>query len=314
MTPSSAAPLPRLLNRLRMRQVALLLAVGRLGTLRAAAAEMGMTQPAATKMLHELEAALGHALFARVGRGLRLTDAGQCVLSYFQGLQGSIESMTRELGQIAEGDAGKLYIGSIMAASPAVLSQALIALKRESPLLAIEITVDTSDRLTAALRRGELDVVIGRVAQAADEGFAFTPIAQEELAIVAAPDHPLAGKPRVSFAQLMRHPWILQPHGSPMRDVLEQEFQSNGARAPRGLIETSSILTTMNLLTQSDMVAVIPAEVAQRYATHRMLARLRYALRHHLSAYGAITVRDRPLGPMARRLMGLLEERLEARG
>jgi molybdate transport repressor ModE-like protein len=303
-----AEPLPRLLNRLRMRQVTLLLAVGRLGTLRAAAAEMGMTQPAATKMLQELEGALGHPLFARVGRGLRLTPAGECVLAYFQGLQGSMESMTRELVHIAEGDAGKLYVGSIMAASPAVLSQALIALKKQSPLLAMEITVDTSDRLTESLRRGELDLVIGRVSPDLQDDFDFTPIASEELAIVAAPDHPLAGRARLSLQQLMAYSWVLQPHGSPMRDVLEQEFRSQGTRPPRGLVETSSILTTMNLLTQSDMVAVIPAEVAHRYAAHRLLAVLRYALRHHLSVYGAITMRGRPLGPLAGRLMALLAD------
>lgn len=305
MKATSTAPL---LNRLRMRQVSLLLAIGRLGTLRAAAAEMGMTQPAATKMLRELESALGHALFERVGRGLRLTEAGHCVLAYFQGLQGSIESLTRELGQIALGNAGKLYIGSIMAASPAVLSQALIDLKRQFPLLAIEITVDTSDRLTAALHRGDLDLVIGRVPASLLDDLEFTPLAEEMLSIVAAPDHPLAGKARVGFAQLLQHPWILQPQGSPMREVLDQEFRSHRARVPRGLVETSSILTTMNLLVQSDMVAVVPAEVALRYEQHGLLARIRYEIRNRLNVYGAITARGRPPGPMAARLMRLLTQ------
>jgi molybdate transport repressor ModE-like protein len=84
---------PQLLNRLRMRQVALLLAIGEHGTLRAAAAALGMTQPAATKMLHELEHALGQPLFDRVGRGLRLTDPGRCTLAYFQGLRGTMEAL-----------------------------------------------------------------------------------------------------------------------------------------------------------------------------------------------------------------------------
>ncbi|MEK7919828.1 LysR family transcriptional regulator, partial [Burkholderia contaminans] len=61
---------PQLLNRLRMRQIALLLAVDECSTLRAAADQMGLTQPAATKMLAELESALGQRLFDRVGRGL----------------------------------------------------------------------------------------------------------------------------------------------------------------------------------------------------------------------------------------------------
>ena len=76
----STTPTAQLLNRLRMRQVALLLAIGQHRTLRAAAAQLGLTQPAATKMLQELESAMGHALFDRVGRGLQLTAAGHCVL------------------------------------------------------------------------------------------------------------------------------------------------------------------------------------------------------------------------------------------
>lgn len=302
----STTPTAQLLNRLRMRQVALLLAIGQHRTLRAAAAQLGLTQPAATKMLQELESAMGHALFDRVGRGLQLTAAGHCVLAYFEGLQGHFDALTRELGELEQGSAGKLCIGSIMAASPAVLTQALIRLKALYPLLTIEITVDTSDRLSDALRRGDLDLVIGRVPDTNAGAFSFSPIAEEALSIVASPQHPLAGQTRVAWAELLAYPWILQPHGSPMREVMEHEFKNQRSPLPRGLIETASILTTTNLIGNSDMLAVMPTEVAERYEAHGLLACLRYTVRQRLSVYGTIAARDRPAGPAATQLMQFL--------
>ena len=302
----STTPTAQLLNRLRMRQVALLLAIGEHRTLRAAAAQLGLSQPAATKMLQELESAMGHALFDRVGRGLQLTAAGHCVLAYFEGLQGHFDALTRELGELEQGSAGKLCIGSIMAASPAVLTQALIRLKALYPLLTIEITVDTSDRLSDALRRGDLDLVIGRVPDTNAGAFSFSPIAEEALSIVASPQHPLAGQARVAWAELLAYPWILQPHGSPMREVMEHEFKNQRSPLPRGLIETASILTTTNLIGNSDMLAVMPTEVAERYEAHGLLACLRYTVRQRLSVYGTIAARDRPAGPAATQLMQFL--------
>ena len=302
----STTPTAQLLNRLRMRQVALLLAIGQHRTLRAAAAQLGLTQPAATKMLQELESAMGHALFDRVGRGLQLTAAGHCVLAYFEGLQGHFDALTRELGELEQGSAGKLCIGSIMAASPAVLTQALIRLKALYPLLTIQITVDTSDRLSDALRRGDLDLVIGRVPDTNAGAFSFSPIAEEALSIVASPQHPLAGQARVAWAELLAYPWILQPHGSPMREVMEHEFKNQRSPLPRGLIETASILTTTNLIGNSDMLAVMPTEVAERYEAHGLLACLRYTVRQRLSVYGTIAARDRPAGPAATQLMQFL--------
>ena len=302
----STTPTAQLLNRLRMRQVALLLAIGQHRTLRAAAAQLGLTQPAATKMLQELESAMGHALFDRVGRGLQLTAAGHCVLAYFEGLQGHFDALTRELGELEQGSAGKLCIGSIMAASPAVLTQALIRLKALYPLLTIEITVDTSDRLSDALRRGDLDLVIGRVPDTNAGAFSFSPIAEEALSIVASPQHPLAVQARVAWAELLAYPWILQPHGSPMREVMEHEFKNQRSPLPRGLIETASILTTTNLIGNSHMLAVMPTEVAERYEAHGLLACLRYTVRQRLSVYGTIAARDRPAGPAATQLMQFL--------
>ncbi len=279
----SAVPTSQLLNRLRMRQVALLLAIGEHRTLRAAAALLGMTQPAATRMLHELEHALGQPLFDRVGRGLELTAGGRVALAYFTGLQGHFDALTRELADLAQGHAGKLRIGSIMAASPATLSRGLIALKSVYPRLTVEITVDTSDRLAEGLRRGELDLAIGRLPRHGFDDLGFAPIAEEALSLVASPEHPLARRRKVSWRELLRYPWILQPQGSPMREVLDQEFRSQDSLPPPGLVETSSILTTTNLLAHSQMIAVIPTEVAEHYARHGMLVRLRYELRQQLS-------------------------------
>lgn len=300
-------PLP-LLNRLRMRQVSLLLAIESRGTLRAAAADLGMTQPAATKMLHELESALGHPLFARAGRGLKVNAAGACVTQYFRGLRGGIEAMRRELDALHLGSAGKLFIGCIMAAAPEVLCDALVRLKAAYPLLTVEITVDTSNRLMEGLREGRLDVVIGRMPGQSGGDCHFRLLAEEALSVVVATNHPLAKRKTLRFADLQRCPWILQPAGSPMRDVLEQEFALHHQPLPGGLIETASILTTTHLIARSDMVAVIPASIAQRYERHGLLRVLPYTVRNRLPAYGSVVRSDRPATAALQHFLDLLHD------
>lgn len=299
---------PALLARLRMRQIVLLLAIDDRGTLRAAATQLNMTQSAASKMLHELELALGQPLFERIGRGLTLTPAGVCVMGYFRGMRGTVSSLARELDELRLGSAGKLFIGSIMAASPGHLTDALLRLKQTYPLLAVEISTGTSDLLIAQLNEGKLDVVIGRMLTLPERNFLFRPIGDEALSVIAAVDHPLARKRRVSFDAMQAYPWILQPHGSPMREVIEHEFRSHNTAMPAGLIESASILTTTNLAIKSQMLGVIPESVASRYARHGLLAILPYQIQQSLTAFGSIVSRDRPLTAAGQHFVDLLHE------
>lgn len=303
------SPIPQLLNRLRMRQVALMLAVGEGGTLRKASAELGMTQPAATKMIHDLESALGQKLFERVGRGQRLTPAGHSVLGYFSGLRGSMASMTRELAELRLGGAGRVSVGSIMAPSPTLLTQAIIALKKVYPLISLDVTLDTSDRLFELLREGTLDVAIGRLRGEHWDDYVFMPLENEELAIVAGVHHPLGKIKSVPFASLLDYPWILQPTGSPMREVLEQEFRMLHAPMPRGLIETASILTTTNLIAETDMIGVVPQSIADTYARHGLLRVLPCYIQHKMASFGSITRKDRPLSEATRFFLEALHRR-----
>lgn len=295
-----------------MRQVALMLAIDERQTLRAAAALLGLTQPACTKMLHELEEALGQPLFDRVGRRLLLNAAGERVLAYFRNLRGSIEALNRELDELRQGSAGRLAVGSIMAASPGRLTRALLELKRQLPLLEVEVAVDTSDRLLTQLSEGVLEVVIGRMTAGAGADYRFRAIDDEALAIVVANDHPLLlGARPVGFEDLQSFGWVLQPPGSPMRSLIEQEFRLHGLVLPRGLIETGSILTTMNLVRGSDMLGVIPRSVADINAAHGMLHILPYRMRRKLEAYGSLVRQDRPVSRPAQMFLDLLHCRSE---
>ncbi|HEX2010421.1 MAG TPA: LysR family transcriptional regulator [Roseateles sp.] len=297
-----------LLNRLRLRQVALLLALRELGTLRAAAAQLGMTQPAATNMLKELEEALGVRLFERAGRGLQATAAGLAVTGHFDGLQGSMTALARDLEALRHGG-GALAVGSILAPSPTLLTRTVARLKQEQPRLRVQILTETSDRLLDLLEQGSLDLVIGRMADGhAHRDHLFRALAGEPLAVVVGPQHALAGARRCSLAALADQPWILQPRGSPMRELLEREFRQQGLDVPADLVETASILSTLFLLAEAPMVAVVPASLAAPYADRGMLSVLPLKLGGELEPFGSIVRRGRPLSAAAQRFLALLHQ------
>lgn len=298
----------QLLNRLRLRQIALLLAIDEQTTLRAAASCLGMTQPAASKMLRELEEAIGAVLFERVGRGLRFTPAGKTVLHTCRSLRSSLASLNRELAELPLGDAGKLLVGCITAVSPTPLSEVTLQLKKHHPQLAIEIHADTSDRLIEWLLAGRLDIVIGRMPEEhsqANQDCLFQPIGEEALSVIAARQHPLVSRDRqpLSLAALHAYPWLLQLQGSPLREVIEREFRSQHLSLPQGMVETSSFLTAIGIVAESEALAVVPYSIANAFARHDLLHILPYAFSHTLSPWGSLTYRHRPLSPIMREFL-----------
>lgn len=296
-----------LLNRLRLRQVALLLEVRAHGTLRAAAALLGMTQPAATNMLKELETALGVKLFEREGRGLRATAAGAAVMGHFDGLSGSMAALARDLEDLRAGGGGSLAVGSILAPSPTLLTRTVVQIKREQPRLRLSVLTETSDRLLDLLEQGTLDLVIGRMAEGhAHRDYQSRVLEGEPLSVVVGPQHALARVRRISLQALAGEPWVLQPRESPMREVLELEFRLHGLDTPRDLVETASILTTIFLIGEAPMVAVVPASLAARYAAKGLVRVLPVKLTNELDPYGSIVRRGRPLSAAAQRFLELL--------
>jgi DNA-binding transcriptional LysR family regulator len=122
-------------KRLRLRHLQLMVALSETGSLRRAADELAMTQPAATKALQELEDTVGVSLFVRHARGMEPTIFGEAVMRYARVVFEDLDELREELAAIEAGDIGKVRIGAVMAPAPELLTQAIVSLKAAHPRL-----------------------------------------------------------------------------------------------------------------------------------------------------------------------------------
>ncbi|MGF6573285.1 DNA-binding transcriptional regulator, LysR family [Paraburkholderia fungorum] len=293
------APASTIRKRLRLRHLQLMVALSETESLRRAADEMAMTQPAATKALQELEDTIGVSLFVRHARGMEPTIFGEAVMRYARVVFEDLDELREELAGIEAGDIGKVRIGAVMAPSPELLTQTIVKLKEAHPRLQMSVTIDTSDVLVQSLQQDQLDIVIGRIPDSFPAlDLSFETLAEEALSIVVRPDHPMAhAAVRPKLAELARYPWIIQPHPSPMRQVIDQTFRESRVAPPVSTVETSSILTTLSLLRDSDMLAVLPSSVAQYYVELNAIAAVATPLRGRLAPYGLILRKNRRITP-----------------
>lgn len=288
-------PDPHLIHsRLRLRQLRLMLALHEHRSLRRAAEEIGMSQPAATKMLHEAENLLGVELFERRPRGMDATPFGETVIFYARMIFSELSGMREELVALESGNLGRVTVGAIPALASGLLTRTIANLKKRHPKLSMSIQVDTSDVLVQALQLEQLDVVLGRVPSGArGDDLLFDSLGEEELCVIAGAHNPFAHAASLSWESLKDMTWVLQQHPSPMRAIVNQAFHNARVDIPNSVVETTSMMTLLSLLQQTDMIGVTPRSVVDDYPGRHLLAILPVAFEPRLPPYGLITRRRR---------------------
>jgi DNA-binding transcriptional LysR family regulator len=305
----ASTDIPRLVNRLRLKHWALLSALGEVPTLHQAAARISVTQPAATKMLADIELAFGFPLFERHPRGLHATALGEQVVGHARQSQAGLARFIGDLEIRRQGGHGQLVIGAIMGAAPDVVARAVARIKLERPLLHVRIVGETSDQITLLLRRHEIELAVGRLASLLDHDmFDFDPLANETLQVVVRAGHPLLRRRGLTLASLMDWPWVLQPVASPARQVLESELAQANLGTPRNTVESSSVFAILQLLQNSDAVAVVSESVVRDHVRARLLRTLPIAVGRDLKGFGVLTRRDETLSAVATVFVGHLRD------
>jgi DNA-binding transcriptional LysR family regulator len=259
---STHASLVAQLRKLKPAQLRLLAELDQSGALGVAARKVGMAQPAASRLLAEMEAMLGLSLRERHGRGLRLTEVGKTLARRAARIQIELSDAAREMAEAATGKAGVVRVGAVTGPALSLVLPALTDLQSMLPGYNAEVTVATSVHLCEQLRNGDLDFALARIGPEETELDARI-IAGEPLSLVVRRGHPLLYLPRITIDDLLRHDWVMGDDETLLTQTVLARLAELRVPFPQRRISTSSFLFTLALLNQTDSIAPLATPVVE---------------------------------------------------
>lgn len=267
----------RALTRLKLRQLRLLVAVGSHGNIQNAARELGVSQPAATKMIQDLELDFEVTLFTRTNRGVVPTVYGDSLIRHGKLIFAQVSNAAQELDDLNEGNSGRVVVGTLLAASTGLLPRAIDILLDERPNVAIKIIEGTNEVLMPSLLSGEIDLVVGRLpSHRHRDKIKQEKLFEDRVLAVVGNQHPLAGKRSVSFDQAKPFGWILPPMETSLRRQIDHFFVGQQQYQPPHAIESVSYLANRALLQSRDLIGLMPAEVMTQDLANKYLSELNW--------------------------------------
>lgn len=218
-------------------QLRTFLEVARLGSIRAAAESLVVTEPSVSASVSSLGRDLGVQLLRREGRGVRLTSAGHELVVYATQILGLTDRARRAVKDAAEG-AGQMRLVSVTTAGEYVLPPILAAFNKRRPDIQISLEVGNRALAIERLRNHEADLAVGGrpPSGGALEGTSFL---SNDLIVVGHNDHPLKDRKTIDASALSHETWLLREPGSGTRETAE-EFFSREAIEPRSLMTVGS--------------------------------------------------------------------------
>jgi DNA-binding transcriptional LysR family regulator len=278
----------------------LLVVLAEQGGIHRAAATLNMSQPAASKLLRELEEALGADLFVRTPRGMQPTVYGDSLIGHARAVLASLEQAQEDLIALKSGHGGKVAIGAITTPGARLLPVAIAAVKRKHADIDFSVEIDSSKALLDRLEQDKLDVVIGRLStEHTTVQLDYVPLSDEPVCAVARVGHALVGGDEKNLRDVQDATWVVPAKGSVLRHRFELAFRRENLAPPRHVIESSALLFVTRMLEESDMIAILAADVARYYSKHHMLAILPLSMHCKMEGFGIITRSDRPRSPAA---------------
>lgn len=291
---------------LKPAQLRLLQAIAEQGQIQLAAEHVGMTQPAASRMLAEMERQLGAVLFLRQSRGLVPTEFGHVVLQRTNVILREMTSIVSDLQNLRDGLGGSIRIGSVTGPAVNYLVSAIREVKQIAPKANITVDVMPSRDLVTHLVAGDMDFVLARILPEFDSrDFEIIPMRDEEVSFLVRADHPLVRAPVVTLIELLGYEWIMQQRGSPIREATLAAFASLRVSEPENVVNSPSTLLTLAYLSQTDAIAPLSTEVTELLIKPPISARfavLPVAHEVRVTPYCLLHLRRRQLSALALRL------------
>ncbi|THD49838.1 MAG: LysR family transcriptional regulator [Bradyrhizobium sp.] len=297
-------------GRLKLSHLRLIVAIADSGMVSAAAQAVGMSQPAASRMIVEIERLLKAPLCERLSRGVRLTPLGQALARHARSVLLVLAQAEREVADLRAGRRGVVSLGTVAGPAVDLVAPVMGRVRAAAPDLEVEIRIDSSNNLARELLASRLDFIIARVPDEFDaQAFESVVIGVEQAHLLVRRDHPLIGRRTLTLADVGAYEWVMQPRGTPLRRAVDVLFRSANIDPPRRFLTTTSIFLTMMLAASSNAIGPL-AIGAARFASESMapgrLAILKTDFSLVVQPYSLIAMRNRPLSPAAQAVYDII--------
>lgn len=240
-----------------------------------AARQLGLAQPTVHRAITQVEQAAARPLFERTPFGVVATRACRELAQAARLAFSEFDQAEADLAEFDGREVGRIVVGALPLSRSVVLPEAVARFRAAHPKTRVTILDGPYDEMLGALRRGEIDFMIGAMRDPLPiEDVTQEPLFVDHLTILARPGHPLADQADIPLEVLVRHPWAVPRPGTPSREQFEALFESRGMPLPDSIVECGSILLIRELLLQSDLLGCISGQQAQAEVRNGLLAPL----------------------------------------
>ncbi|WP_431285125.1 LysR family transcriptional regulator [Humitalea sp. 24SJ18S-53] len=240
-----------------LRQFAAFTRIARLGSFARAAEALGMSQPALSQAIAQMELLLDLKLFQRTTRAVRLTVEGELLLPRAEAILASVDDAVSAVQEQSRLRRTRIAVGSLPSIANGFLPEILRLYRERFPAAQVAVTDGTSDALYAGIASGQLDLAIGSRLRG-HAGVTFLPLLHERFALVLRRDHPLSRRQSVPWNEALLHDFIAFPPGSGGDAAIHDALERAGL-ALHPVMTLAQSHTVMSMVEAGVGVTALPA-------------------------------------------------------
>jgi DNA-binding transcriptional LysR family regulator len=197
--------------------------VAKEGSFTKAGKVLQISQPSVSSLVISLQKELGVKLFEKLGMRPHLTEAGRRLLKRAESVLATVDNIPEEMDQLKGLKTGRIVVGGSGFAGSTLLPVTVQAFKKAFPSVEVKLVIQPSPVLEEKLLNGEIDVALmGRAPQS--RLIDAKPYREENVVVIAPPDHPLAKRRSVPLEDLIKEPIITDAQHTPVREMVENVF------------------------------------------------------------------------------------------
>jgi DNA-binding transcriptional LysR family regulator len=294
-------------RRLKLRDLHVFLTVVECGSMAKAAAQLGVSQPAVSEVMADLEHAIGVRLLDRSPRGVEPTIYGRAMLERTQAAFDELKEGIRTIEHLADPTVGEVRIGCSESLISSILAPVIPRFSRQYPRVRLHVEdVVTPTMDLPELRERRLDVVLARplpLRASENEDLNVEVLANDEMVVAAGMQSPWARRRAIKFSELVNESWVLPPPDSWNFRAVAEAFQAQGVEMPKVCVTTFSLHLRNDLLAAGPFITAYPRSFMTVNGDRFSLKILPVDLPVRPWPVEIITLKNRTLNPIVQRFI-----------